>query len=203
MSYGSTYATRARQTHTPPAMRPASAKQAEWVGKLRTEKVLDATAAALLAEWDNGSHTGWVASRLLGNLFAAARKPVAGADPVTEAGMYRTPAGEVYRVQAGRTGERRLYAKLLVIEQVTTWEDNGTVDGAEVPLLDADGAPTYRASFDYAAGAMRKLSAAMRMTQEQARQIGHDFGICCNCAAVLTDPVSIAAGIGPVCASRV
>ena len=34
------------------------------------------------------------------------------------------------------------------------------------------------------------------------RRYGHETGICSCCGRTLTDPVSIAAGIGPICASR-
>ena len=35
-----------------------------------------------------------------------------------------------------------------------------------------------------------------------ARVSGKDTGVCCCCGAELTDPVSIAAGIGPICAGN-
>lgn len=57
--------------------------------------------------------------------------------------------------------------------------------------------------FVYEAGAFRTLKASNRMTLEQAKAYGVKTGICCVCAATLTDPKSIAAGIGPVCAKRV
>ena len=57
--------------------------------------------------------------------------------------------------------------------------------------------------YAYEAGAIRSLTASMRMTLEQAKTYGQQTGTCCVCAAVLTDPKSIAAGIGPVCANRV
>lgn len=96
--------------------------------------------------------------------------------------MYRNAEGQVYRVKAAR-GSGKLYASELII----TPEDGGN----------------FSARFDYAAGAIYRLSAADRMTSEQAREIGHDFAICCVCAAELTNPVSVAAGIGPVCGGRV
>lgn len=95
---------------------------------------------------------------------------------VLEAGMYRVD-GEIFRVQASReTGN--LYAKRL----------NLLAEGAE---------------FVYAPGALRAIRPEHRMSQDEARAWGVEMGICCVCAAVLTDPESVARGIGPVCGKRV
>jgi hypothetical protein len=58
-------------------------------------------------------------------------------------------------------------------------------------------------SFQYDPGAIRGLRPEHRMSIEQAREFGHEFGVCCVCGATLTDPKSIEAGIGPICAGRV
>jgi hypothetical protein len=84
---------------------------------------------------------------------------------------------DIYRVQAAR-GSGHLYAKRL----------NLLAEGAE---------------FEYAAGAIRTLRAEDRMTEAEARAWGVEMGICCVCAAVLTDPESVARGIGPICGKRV
>jgi len=55
-------------------------------------------------------------------------------------------------------------------------------------------------SFEYAAGALRDI--VRPLTLEEAAAFGHETGRCCVCARELTDPASIAAGIGPVCAGR-
>lgn len=57
--------------------------------------------------------------------------------------------------------------------------------------------------FIYEAGVVRNLKASQRMSLDQAKAYGVQTGTCCVCAAVLSDPKSIAAGIGPVCAKRV
>lgn len=91
-------------------------------------------------------------------------------------GMYRK-GGEVYRVKRSRqTGG--LYAMRLI--------DNGD-----------------RGEFEYEKGAIRLLAAEDRMTLEQAQEHGVQHGWCCVCGAHLTDPKSIARGIGPVCAGKV
>ena len=92
--------------------------------------------------------------------------------PVTEAGIY-FKNGVVYKVQKAVHGSGYLYAKRL----------DGTC-------------------FMMASGAIRTLHAEDKMTLEQARQYGKIYGVCCRCGRTLTDEDSIAAGIGPVCASK-
>jgi hypothetical protein len=55
-------------------------------------------------------------------------------------------------------------------------------------------------SWEYAPGAVSRLSE--RLTVEQAAAMGHLHGICVCCGATLTDPESVERGIGPVCAKR-
>ena len=57
--------------------------------------------------------------------------------------------------------------------------------------------------FDYAAGAIRTLTPADRMSLSEAAEYGRAIGRCCVCGATLTDPESVARGIGPVCGGRV
>lgn len=56
--------------------------------------------------------------------------------------------------------------------------------------------------FIYAAGMIRRLNSSHRMTLEQGKEYGALYGICCRCAAPLTDEASIARGLGPVCATK-
>lgn len=56
--------------------------------------------------------------------------------------------------------------------------------------------------FEYEAGLIRKITPAMRMTLEQAKEFGAIYGVCCNCGRTLTNEDSIEAGIGPVCAGK-
>jgi hypothetical protein len=92
-----------------------------------------------------------------------------------ELGMYRLANGDIYRVQRSRESGR-LYAKKL------DWANN---------------------TFVFESGAMRLLTADDRMTLDEAKAWGVETGICCVCSAFLTDPRSVEAGIGPVCARRV
>lgn len=93
---------------------------------------------------------------------------------VGEVGMYRMPNGDIYRVHPSKTSSR-LYAK----------------------KLDALGG-----GFDYEAGAIYRLKPEHKMTLEQAKAFGMETGMCCVCGIFLTDPKSVADGIGPVCAKN-
>lgn len=79
--------------------------------------------------------------------------------------------GTVWKVQRSQHG--RLYAKELV-----------------------DGTFEYRG-----ARPLASLSDATMMTLEDAQEFGKLYGVCCRCGATLTDEDSIAAGIGPICAT--
>ena len=93
---------------------------------------------------------------------------------ITAPGMFRRSSdGVIFKVQAAR-GTGNLYAKR---------------------LLDGGG-------FDYESGAIRTLTEDDRLTLDQAQAYGKATGMCCVCGTTLTDPKSIAAGIGPVCAGR-
>lgn len=93
-------------------------------------------------------------------------------------GMYRTPEGVIYKVQVAHHGSGELYAKELVGGDRSGW------------------------AFEYAKGAIRKLHPEWKMTLDEAKAFGKLYGVCCVCAAVLTDENSIAAGIGPICSGK-
>ena len=68
--------------------------------------------------------------------------------------------------------------------------DNFARAGAQRP------GQTYRGDHD---DAMRLI---LDNPLAAAKRYGHALGVCAVCGRALTDPTSIAAGIGPVCASR-
>jgi hypothetical protein len=76
----------------------------------------------------------------------------------------------------------------------------------KVQLSKTSGLPYAKADVDgrweYQAGAIYSLCAADRLTLEQAKAIGKETGVCVMCSRDLSDPVSIAGGIGPVCEKR-
>lgn len=160
-----------------------SEKQAALIAKLATEKQ-GATEAISTACDLAGVETyeqlpKHVASKLIDVLFGLPKFAVPAAGPGSlEAGMYRKD-GEIYKVQKAVHGSGHMYAKLLVTHGFGE-----------------------KATFEYAAGAIRKLTPADRMTLEQAKEFGAVYGVCVVCGATLTDESSIAAGIGPVCAGK-
>jgi hypothetical protein len=98
-------------------------------------------------------------------------------------GMHKV-GDRIFKVQRAVHGSGHLYAKELVM-------DPNESDAAE---------PTF--SFQYAAGAIRLLSQETLLSLEDAKAFGALYGVCCVCAATLTDEKSIEAGIGPVCGKR-
>lgn len=59
-----------------------------------------------------------------------------------------------------------------------------------------------KGTWSYERGAMYALTESMRLSLEQAKAYGRSHGFCIACGALLTDPKSVEAGIGPVCAKR-
>lgn len=56
--------------------------------------------------------------------------------------------------------------------------------------------------WEYVAGGLRTVATGRPMTLDEAKAYGKLYGRCMVCGATLTDPESIAAGIGPICAGR-
>lgn len=118
------------------------------------------------------------ASDLIGKLLQipkAVQSPVASDGiPLSEIkkGSYWTFDGQVARVRASRSSGR-LYAE----------------------QLDAESN-----KFVFKRGLIFRLKS--RMTLEEAKAWGAQHGICCVCAAFLSDHKSVEAGIGPVCAKK-
>lgn len=57
--------------------------------------------------------------------------------------------------------------------------------------------------FAYDPTAIKALSPEDKITIEQAKAYGIQYGVCCVCGRTLTDSVSVAEGIGPVCGKRI
>jgi hypothetical protein len=85
--------------------------------------------------------------------------------------------GSVYRVRESSTGN--MYATQFVQDLYGAW------------------------SFQYVGRKpFNMFSESTIMTLEQAQEFGKNFGICVRCGALLTDDVSIAQGMGPVCIKK-
>lgn len=63
-------------------------------------------------------------------------------------------------------------------------------------------AKVWDAEWTYAPGAMKFLTADMKVTAEQAARFGKLWGSCVFCSRLLTDERSVAVGYGPVCADH-
>lgn len=167
------------------AIETATPKQVEYLQSLLRSRdvdramdiafIDDAIAAGTLAKSAASEYIGDALRCPLRALRDPSRVAVAH---IEQDGMYSMDGG-VYKVQKAVHGSGRLYAKHLI------------VDGFG------------KAHFEYAAGIVYKLTPAMRMTLEQAKQFGVLYGTCCVCGRTLTDETSIANGIGPVCAKAV
>ena len=128
-------------------------------------------------------------TRLVGLREAAPKGEIrtpARTQKVTEDGMYRTPDGEIYKVQVAVHGSGRLYAKKLV--------------ALDEPKVMKKGTKTH--DFVFESGALAKLTPEMKMTMDEMKEWGKLYGTCCKCGLTLTDETSIAEGIGPVCGDR-
>ena len=133
-----------------------------------------ATALNVLRDvWESGYGVPRAAaSEVIEHLLAAPKKDTTP-DVEAPSGLHVLD-GEVYRVQVSR-GSGRPYA---------------------LRLVEAPGA------FEYAPGAVRRLSEDTVMTLEEARDYGVRYGVCAACGRTLTNPESIEYGIGPVCRTR-
>lgn len=151
--------------------------QVNFIAKLAAARDVPASMAPYVAD-PAGLLDTRQASRLIDQLKALPRKAeVATAEPLT-AGMYRV-GDDIFKVQVAVHGSGNLYAKRLVV--------NGFGE---------------KASFEYAPGVIRTLTQADRMSLEDAKAFGALYGTCCVCGRVLTNEVSVEAGIGPVCSGR-
>jgi hypothetical protein len=63
--------------------------------------------------------------------------------------------------------------------------------------------------FQYAPGIINQLDSTMQMDLDGAKGFAKwafekfNVGVCCNCGKLLTNPVSVAEGIGPVCSGKI
>jgi hypothetical protein len=175
MSY--VYAPRdASQAGTKKPGKPASDKQIALITKLGAEKDLT----------DIGGYFGGQvvgvplglaltsvqASNLISALFQCPKLPAKHEDGEAVSEGYYFVEGLIYKVQPAKS-HGGLYAKV--------FSESG---------------------YEYAPGAMRLMPSAQRLTLEQAAEAGVKTGRCVVCARLLTDPESVAAGIGPICAGR-
>jgi hypothetical protein len=108
-------------------------------------------------------------------------------EPITEDGMYCLNGNEIFKVKWNQAKSNMYAERLVVIDSQT----GGIRKGGHVKV-----------KFVYERGAIMKLSPSDKMTYEQAKEFGALYGTCVNCGRLLTNELSIALGIGPICGRR-
>lgn len=136
-------------------------------------KMYDAKLAAGVARSD--------ASAMIKALMAMPK--IVAANAVTQPGIYEMPDGTVYVAKFNKD-KTNMYAK-----QVVETGERITEAGTIVTI-----------DFEYAAGAIKKLTPAMKMDGEKAKALTIKYGRCLICGRKLKAAKSVEAGIGPVCA---
>jgi len=124
---------------------------------------------------DFAALTSGQASSLIETLLGSPRKTGGSVERITEEGMYQNAGGDIFRVQTSRQSGN-LYAKRLDV---------------------------FDGGFIYEPGALRNIKPSDRLSVEQAKALGVQYGFCIVCGILLTDPKSVEQGIGPVCIKRV
>lgn len=119
-------------------------------------------------------------SKLIDAMLSLPKKAKAAQAPkVSVAPGYYLLGEDIYVVVKSKTNPDRVYAKKMEILS------------------------SGRGGWFYAAGALSALAAkAEPLTAEAAAHLGKQYGICMICGRTLTDPSSVEAGIGPICAAK-
>lgn len=173
------------------AVKPASEKQVAFLTKLVTERTpeSDDDTRRMYVELVVAKGSREVSKEI--DRLLALPKPAAppkassvDAPPARphlplEMGMYKSAEHGFIRVYPARSGGHLLAKKL---------------------IEDADAASGF--AFQYLGLASRFVTPADKLSFEEAAAFGVQFGVCCVCAATLTDPESVSLGIGPICRSK-
>lgn len=137
------------------------------------------------------------ASRVIDALMETPRRATEAQPEHRDATPGYYTAGDDFIVVVENKAGTHTYAKRLV---VTTAGCRGHFDAEGALTYDDCGRTTAR--WEYAPGVGRTLAGLSPMSLEEAIEFGHLHGICFVCTKPLTDPASVARGIGPVCAKR-
>ena len=187
------YAAKGYYGTKPSSAQPATQKQIDFALRLDSERDVpvaganehEAKCIANLEDMQGGKFVSKKeASAVIEYLLALpkatpAQHPDSQAQGQATEGMHKV-GDDIYKVQRAVHGSGHLYAKRLV---------PGEGYGA-------------KATFEYAPGILKTLSAATQMTLEEAKAFGALYGTCCVCGRTLTNEESIANGIGPVCGAK-
>lgn len=96
---------------------------------------------------------------------------------------------------AGGVAEEGMYRKGDAIFRIQRSLQSGNLYAKRLNVIEM--------KFEFESGAIKTLRAHDKMTLVEAKAFGVETGFCCVCAKFLTDPKSVAVGIGPVCAKNV
>jgi hypothetical protein len=178
---------------------PATAPQLSFINALlRDRDVPAATREALPANLSDLSKAA--ASNLITALKAAPyarREPVPA--PVAVAAVADVPAAPAFTPEKGDV--LLSPAANLIIRVRASQQGNLYALTRPASASPADGPLP---AFSYAPGLLRNLPAdARRLTLSEATAISAAWGECFRCGRTLTDPASVAKGIGPVCITYV
>lgn len=185
---------------------PATDKQIDFVCSLADQKLEPTEASVTKKQATEGFWGRRSISEEINRLKGLPKRPAEkateshedGQTPVDlEAGMYRLNE-TIYKVQVAVHGSGRPYAKRLTAQEFCG-------ECGEHANFHDDGPHEFvtKWKFEWEKGAIQRLRPEHRMSLEEAKEFGAIYGICCVCAATLTDEKSIEAGIGPVCGKRV
>lgn len=157
--------------------KPASPKQIAFAHKLLAEKDIAANDRQTI-EVQLAEATTKTASSLIDLLMAQPSKPLADSEKAKPGYYVREADGSrEFIVVVENKAKTSTYAKRLT-QYGTKW------------------------TWEYAPGVGRTLAGLEPLTVTEAAKFGHLHGVCLVCAKELTNPKSVQAGIGPVCAKR-
>lgn len=159
----------------------ATEKQVGYIRDMTERKVMPEATRELLRETLVKGITFEKASKIIPHLKKFAWAPKEPKERAAD-GMYWMPGHGIYRVQTAPNSDFRVAKKLVVTDL-----GNGKKKGR----------------FERQDHMVYKLKPEHRMTEEEAAKYGALYGFCIVCGRTLTHEDSIAAGIGPVCASKV
>jgi hypothetical protein len=206
---------------------PASEKQIGFLKTLTAERDLPETCQKVQLALTLGVLTKGNASQFIGELLKAPKKAATAAAPVAAAPVVPVVAEVVAEIVAelpawgyydidgviyhwGVTS-KDAYPTLRRLHVVTNYD--GTKKGSwkkayikwdpkmqvEATWLPYAGKVTYKTEVTKKVTVPAQLVGKTPMTLDEAKAKGKAFTFCVKCGATLTDPVSVANGIGPVC----
>ncbi len=148
---------------------------------------LDASQVRLLRGWQDNTLDKTGATRLID---ALKRCPLKQAAPRNEDAMraevgYYMLGDDIIHVSTSRSYPNRHIAKVLVLSDVHT--DKGV---------------HRRGSWQWPKGLVWRLGPEHRLSEEQARSLSRQYGVCIVCGKTLINPAQVAEGIGKKCAEK-